>query len=132
MDPDAYEEVRDGSRVIDWGSNQSIYIGFDWDNHRVAWGTNSKFSTVAGQEDYQPRPDTPGFSPSPSGGGPAMFGSAHPSAYHSAMCDGSVQTIAYDVDAEVAWISGPIGLTEIQYLSSSAARVAIAFELFVG
>lgn len=71
--------------------NQDMYSGYEWDNHRVAWGANAEFGTQS--ELYQPRQDTPGsyFR--------AAFGSAHSGGLNMAMCDGSVQTLSYDVDA---------------------------------
>jgi prepilin-type N-terminal cleavage/methylation domain-containing protein/prepilin-type processing-associated H-X9-DG protein len=73
--------------------NQDIYVGYEWDNHRVAWSPVGEFPTVANQELYQPRQDTPGSYYR------AAFGSAHTGGLNMAMCDGSVQTLSYDVDA---------------------------------
>ncbi len=42
-----------------------------------------------------PRQDSPGFS------NLYIFGSAHPGGFHMTMCDGSVHTISYDIEAEV-------------------------------
>jgi prepilin-type N-terminal cleavage/methylation domain-containing protein len=74
------------------GDNQSMYTGFEWDNHRVAWNPDSS----APQAEFQPAADGEG-----GGGGPERrFGSAHPSAFQMAYCDGSVRSISYDVDPQ--------------------------------
>lgn len=79
LNPDAYD-----FGVLDFGENQSIYAGFEWDNHRV-----TRMAAVVTQR------DRPGLSDV------YIFGSAHPAGFQAVMCDGAVRTIGYDVDLEV-------------------------------
>jgi prepilin-type N-terminal cleavage/methylation domain-containing protein/prepilin-type processing-associated H-X9-DG protein len=91
--PEFYEDVNVSDSPAIFGDNQSAWAGFDWDNHRVAWNANSRWSP----ETYQPRQDTPGYELA----GCFAFGSAHAGALNMAFCDGSVQRIGYDIDFEV-------------------------------
>ena len=75
---------------LSFATNQAAYCGYEWDNHRVAWSW--LWDKETNQENFQPRADTPRLSPT------NLWGSAHPSGFHMAYCDGSVQTINYDVD----------------------------------
>jgi prepilin-type N-terminal cleavage/methylation domain-containing protein/prepilin-type processing-associated H-X9-DG protein len=93
IDPDGYE----GSTVLfgvgfTYGDNQSMYTGYEWDNHRVAYQPGISFEN---EEYFQPRQDTPGDDNN------GRFGSAHPGGFNMAFCDGSVQTISYDINATV-------------------------------
>jgi prepilin-type N-terminal cleavage/methylation domain-containing protein/prepilin-type processing-associated H-X9-DG protein len=71
-----------------FADNQDIYSGHEWDNHRVAFQPGADFP----EEYYQPRQDTFGVD------NYGAFGSAHSGGLNMAMCDGSVQTISYDID----------------------------------
>jgi prepilin-type processing-associated H-X9-DG protein len=91
-----------GTPGFDWGENQGMYSGYEWDNHRgavplqptQAFGA-SPFSKASTIELYQPVQDQAGVgSPSPQ----EKFGSAHASGFNVVFCDGSVHTIPYDVD----------------------------------
>ncbi len=94
MDVAAYEATAADSSLRDFGDNQSLYVGFDWDNHRLAFGPQSSF----GDDVYQPSQDVllnarqnPQY----------RFGSAHSGGFNVVMCDGSTQNIAYDIAPEV-------------------------------
>ena len=71
-------------------TNQAAYCGYEWDNQRVAWSW--LWDRTTNQENFQPLPDTVGLKVT------NLWGSAHPGAFHMAYCDGSVQTVNYDVD----------------------------------
>jgi prepilin-type processing-associated H-X9-DG protein len=73
----------------DAGDNHSMYQGFDWDINR--W-TNWDPDEEKGRPPQQDRIGLEDY---------GTFGSAHPGGLNMAMCDGSVQTIAYDVDPEI-------------------------------
>jgi len=93
MPVDGYEGVGDDQDDgYTAGDNQSMYTGYEWDNHRVAWNPDGS----APQESFQPAEDGNG-----GGGGPERrFGSAHPSTFNIAFCDGSVHSVTYDVDPQ--------------------------------
>jgi hypothetical protein len=76
LDPDHYTS---GTATND---DQGMYAGSDRDTLRV---THPK---------YPPLPDSPGVQSDHS------FGSAHPSGFHAAMCDGSVRPVTYTIDSE--------------------------------
>ncbi len=75
------------------GDNETLYSGFCSDLYR--------FTRI----DLVPHPDT---NAKLNGKGFLRFGSAHPSAWHMSMCDGSVQAISYDISAEVHRSRGSI------------------------
>ncbi len=93
MPLDGYEGSTDSSATnFTYGDNQSMYIGYDWDNHRVAWNPDSPNN----EEFFQPAPDriqniSPPL-PEP------KFGSAHPAVFNMAFADGSVRNVSYDVE----------------------------------
>ncbi len=66
---------------LDFGDNENMYTGFNNDICRSAIESPQ-------QDRYRVQFLT-------------RFGSAHPSVFHGAFCDGSVQVIAYDVDQQV-------------------------------
>ncbi len=69
------------------GDNEHMYMGYDCD---IVRSTHSSLSPqVDTQEDHMWR-----------------FGSAHPTTFNSANCDGSVQTLSYEIDAAVFDASG--------------------------
>jgi prepilin-type N-terminal cleavage/methylation domain-containing protein/prepilin-type processing-associated H-X9-DG protein len=91
--PDEYEAMLPKGSNDYYGENQGAYSGYEWDNQRVAWNPNSAYA----KELYQPTQDAvtgvDGF-------GFLAFGSAHAGSMNMAMCDGSVQAISYDIDAD--------------------------------
>lgn len=93
LSPEFYEDVNQTQSPAMMGDNQSAWSGFEWDNHRVAWNPQSRWS----QDVYQPRQDGPG----PTYAGCFAFGSAHPSSLNMAFCDGSVRDVAYEIDIQV-------------------------------
>ena len=74
LDPVLYD---DGG---DWGDDNSMYVGYDWDT--VRWAN----------ADIPPQQDRVSLRV------PQAFGSAHPGVFHMTFCDGSVHAIAYDLD----------------------------------
>lgn len=93
LSPSLYEDVNvtDGFSMM--GDNQTAWAGYEWDNHRVAWNPISGWA----QGNYQPQPDS-------DGNGFLniyAFGSAHTGAMHMVFCDGSVDSLAYDITPEV-------------------------------
>jgi prepilin-type processing-associated H-X9-DG protein len=80
-DPDHYT---DG--MSDW-DDQVWDLGMDWDVIR-----NTGSATSWTDLNYVPQQDTPGL------GTGLVFGSAHPTGFHMAFCDGSVQFINYTID----------------------------------
>jgi prepilin-type N-terminal cleavage/methylation domain-containing protein/prepilin-type processing-associated H-X9-DG protein len=96
LDPNAYDCTIITGLGCTGGDQQSMYTGFEWDNHRVAWNPYVGVS----REFYQPRQDTPGADYV------QPFGSAHPGGLNMAFCDGSVQTISYDIDSDAhRWLA---------------------------
>lgn len=80
------------------GDDEALFSGYAYDNHRFA---ASRLLGPAGSDPglvlfYQPLRDTneSGLDPP----GYVRFGSPHPAGSHMARCDGSVATIAYDID----------------------------------
>lgn len=88
LKPEAYEGAGANSEPgFTFGDNQSVYTGYEWDNHRVAYNPQRGGS----DEVFQPRQDTLGYDSY------YAFGSAHAGAFNMSFCDGSVQAISYDI-----------------------------------
>lgn len=93
LSPKFYDDVNPSNDVGMMGDNQSAWVGYEWDNHRVAYNPKSMWPKAA----YQPRQDAPNSNFK----GVFAFGSAHPDALNMAYCEGSVQTVSYDIDEQV-------------------------------
>jgi prepilin-type N-terminal cleavage/methylation domain-containing protein/prepilin-type processing-associated H-X9-DG protein len=93
QNPDTYET---------WAVNNDwpVYNGLQDDDARSV-GYHAQ--TYTAQEAHPPTQDTPGVI---SDNLRFAFGSAHPGAFHMAFCDGSVQSISYDIDLEAHCMSG--------------------------
>lgn len=92
LDLNSYEETQPSSS-LDFGDNQSLYVGFDWDTIRAAHGEYS----AKDPEEYQPAQDAAVGRHNPQ----YRFGSAHTSGFNMSMCDGSTQFVSYDIDPVV-------------------------------
>ncbi|MEM8863965.1 MAG: DUF1559 domain-containing protein [Planctomycetota bacterium] len=98
LSPTVYESVENANEVWErYGDNQSAFVGFEWDNHRVAWAPDSLYS----EENYRPRQDTADLSDDLKYANAHAFGSAHPGGLNMAYCDGSVDVLSYDIDSTV-------------------------------
>ena len=76
LNPDSY------SNGMDHGDNEFLFCGYDNESHRLTY-----FDPA-----YAPRPDTPGVE------NYLSFGSAHATGFNMSFCDGSVQSLSYDID----------------------------------
>jgi prepilin-type N-terminal cleavage/methylation domain-containing protein len=85
-----YVPVADYETGTDPGDNETWCTGFNNDNYRVT-------SRATGTQEATPIPDSDTTSPDRT----LRFGSAHAGAWNIAMCDGSVQSLSYDVNWEV-------------------------------
>ncbi|MGA2060760.1 MAG: DUF1559 domain-containing protein [Thermoguttaceae bacterium] len=74
----------------DPGDNECMYIG---DNPDITRWTANSLTTPSNPVATPPMRDIPGYQ------NYVGFGSAHPSSINCAMCDGSVHTVSYNVDA---------------------------------
>ena len=82
LDPDYYENGFDAA------DNETMYNGYDNDNHRSTY-----YNASTGQG-WTPLQDKSGISDA------YRFGSAHAGAYNAVFCDGSVRSISYSIDGE--------------------------------
>jgi prepilin-type N-terminal cleavage/methylation domain-containing protein/prepilin-type processing-associated H-X9-DG protein len=105
--PESYEGAKSRAEdpaSFDLGENQSLYTGFEWDNHRVAVNPDridpASGAGAAGADYYQPKQDRRGLL------NEGAFGSAHAGGFNMSMCDGSVHNVSYDIDSKVhRWLA---------------------------
>jgi prepilin-type N-terminal cleavage/methylation domain-containing protein/prepilin-type processing-associated H-X9-DG protein len=106
MSPQFYDVLAPSSgptQYIFYGDNQGIWSGYEWENHRVAYNPDSTYAKPPhNPEHFQPRQDYPVPTDIVGADNPTFlaFGSAHPGSMNMAMCDGSVQSLSYDIDRD--------------------------------
>jgi len=89
MNPQSYTNISAAVGNGVFGDNQAAWVGYDWDNHRVAWQGGAKWPA----EEYQPQRDhNRSWLPSI-----LAFGSPHPGSLNMTFCDGSVRPLSYDI-----------------------------------
>ncbi len=89
---------------LDSSDDQSMYVGHDRDMNGYTYKQTKVKRTI-------PFVDNPPWEMTPKQDQPGVsliyeFGSAHPSGIHMAFCDGSVRSIAYDVERKVFALIG--------------------------
>jgi Protein of unknown function (DUF1559) len=101
LQPQHYDPAGLPSAQRNWGDDQSLYQGYDYDS--VRWSGNS--TTPQNVPDWLPLHDENHFSggAADSKWGIRNFGSAHASGCSFVMCDGSVHTISYFISPLVHW-----------------------------
>ncbi len=97
--PESYfGSFESGSSTYDFGDNESMYSGYNRDQHRSTYvGTPPAYAGA-----LRPHQDRLGVQDH------YAFGSAHSSDFGMAMCDGSVRRISYDIDINAHHWSGVV------------------------
>lgn len=110
VSPEGYDDNTAHSTLAgEYGDNQSMYAGYEWDNQRLAFNPNyasgrisyaTVYRVTLTSEDFRPSADA---NPETNSANPGWqnsmaYGSAHAGSMNMSMCDGSVRSIAYDVD----------------------------------
>jgi prepilin-type N-terminal cleavage/methylation domain-containing protein len=96
LNPDNY------NTGMDKADDQSAYVGQDRDMNRF-FGYGRKADGTKQFDGFLPLQDRPGYD---SPGEYGIFGSAHPSGFQMALCDGSVRTVQFTIDGNVFWLYG--------------------------
>jgi prepilin-type N-terminal cleavage/methylation domain-containing protein len=107
LQPRQYDPSTLTNPTRNWGDDQSMYQGYDFDS--VRWCYNSYPNAPsqpppAGDRSWLPLQDR--NDPNWNLWGIGQFGSPHTAACYFLMCDGSVQPISYNVDPLVHWKLG--------------------------
>jgi prepilin-type N-terminal cleavage/methylation domain-containing protein len=79
---------------IEYANDQGWDVAYDYDGVRWTYFDSTRPVTDANNTEHQPRADRPGLT---SG---HAFGSAHPTSFFMAFCDGSVRPLSYGIDRE--------------------------------
>jgi len=106
LQPRCYEGRFDGNCPAD---DQSMYQGYDWDT--IRWGGESQNPPVGvpatTDTDFRPVHDVNGDNSGYTNAGSLLyiknFGAAHLAGCQMVMCDASVHTISYTIDAATHW-----------------------------
>ncbi len=107
MNPEQYD---DGSDPAD---DQNIFVGHDQDTIRY---TGRRLINTEEAEAWLPESDRAAYYPQDSDGNNApAFGSAHSGVMNMAFCDGSVQSVAYNIDEEVYYKYGGRDDDDLRY-----------------
>jgi prepilin-type N-terminal cleavage/methylation domain-containing protein len=103
LQPQQYSPADISSTNRNYGDDQSLYQGYDYDS--VRWGGNTAGPPPSSLLDYLPLHDENHSASAADYNqwGINNFGSAHPSGCFFAMCDGSVQTISFEVSPAIHW-----------------------------
>lgn len=83
------------------GDNKTIYIGFEEDNHRLAFNPERSDQLMVLGADataFQPGQDSDSKTGFQDDRNVVAFGSAHASVLNMAFCDGSVHSVNYDIE----------------------------------
>jgi hypothetical protein len=85
-------------QISNCADNNSPYQGYDWDTIRWANAKRNTTITWNAELDYVPHPDSD--PPLHAGGCVVNFGSPHPGVFQIVRCDGSVDSLSYDIDMD--------------------------------